>query len=551
MKKIYLSLGIVATLGLGLIQTSCKKSPLDDVAIAVNTDVLVAPSIITFENANENGSDLPANFDVTISGSGASKVLSAIGKTTLNSTFEVQNGYLIFNLQKGEVPSEDNPIILTIKGKPTGFEPIEQTISITGTEEQYFNIQVIESTNLPSSISETNTTATIADGAFTADKTVATATTDSVTQATNFIVEAGTIIRGTDGNPLTGTNLSIESRFYDNTAEGSELIPGGTENQKMIDENGEESDDALVSPLGFLQIEMKAGDKIVKNFSKPVSAEMELKVGEINPDTDEEYKAGDSIEKWSRDDVTGVYKFEGYAHVFNEGNKLVARFTFDHLSGWAVGKITKAVKSKVKFTFLSNWAGKQGKYEMLFMKGSKVYATYKTGALRNNDKFTIKRVPKFNNLKVVIINKITKKRYTHTAKFSYSKTNSMTIDISSLNMNTVDINLKYKIICEKNPKFKPNANAFLVVREANSNRQQIFRTGADGLIGSLNFSLVDGKEYTVETIGLDGKPISYTTVFDISKLQATPKTGFKINKLEYNPSTKNVIMDVTYTTSKC
>jgi len=63
--------------------------------------------------------------------------------------------------------------------------------------------------------------------------------------------------------------------------------------------------------------------------------------------------------------------------------------------------------------------------------------------------------------------------------------------------------------------------------------------------------LVNGKNYKVSTVGIDGKLISCEVVFDVKNLQYQNIKGLEVKKLEYNPTTKKVIVDCKYTTDKC
>jgi hypothetical protein len=558
MKKIYLSLGIVATLGLGIFQTSCKKSPLDNLEVAVNTDVLSTPTAILFENAIVDSDTQPLDFTVKVSGKDADKVLSAIG----NKTFEVQNGFLILNLAKGTNPTPENPIQFILTGTEENFEPLYKEITITSNEEQKFNVKMIETGKLPEGIAETKTTANLTNGEFASTFTFETTTTNGSAQATSFEIAPGTTMIDTEGKPIVGSSLDIKARYFDPSSDALEVFPGGLNPQNVKDEKGNDIEGGVqFYSSGLMHIEMKAGDKIVKNFSKPVSAEMELKVGQENPLTGEIIVAGDSIPLWSRDDISGDWKNEGYAKVVSKNGKLVAEFEMQHLSSWnldhfettqSFSKISNVLNINLK----TAWTNPSGNFEVIMLTPNNMVLSRKNlGSTYDGMTATLYQVPNTPKIKLKIINKANNKELT-TNEFDPRNTKELEVRIGSLILdNSVDITLKYNVKCTSNKKFSPRSNAYLIVRDLTTRKRYVFRTGTgrQALQGTLDMTLVNGNKYLVQAIGLDGKIISYEAVLDINKLtyDKAKLKGFTVDKLEYNSTTKKIEVEVTYTSSKC
>ena len=84
MRNLYFRIVLLTSLSFSLIYSSCKKYPLDNLQIAVNTDVFSSPTAILFENAVEGAINQPSNFKITISGKDKDKVLSVLGNKTFN-----------------------------------------------------------------------------------------------------------------------------------------------------------------------------------------------------------------------------------------------------------------------------------------------------------------------------------------------------------------------------------------------------------------------------------------------------------------------------------
>ena len=91
---------------------------------------------------------------------------------------------------------------------------------------------------------------------------------------------------------------------------------------------------------GAVSINMTAGTTAVKNFSKAISAEIEINPALINPNTGVAIKAGDAIPVWSLNEETGQWTYETSTTVISAGGKLVARININHLSTWALNFYT-------------------------------------------------------------------------------------------------------------------------------------------------------------------------------------------------------------------
>jgi hypothetical protein len=556
MKNLNIYYKLLILLFLSIIQTSCKKSPLDNVQVSINTEVLSTPTTIFFENAINQSSVQPTDFTVKISGKDANKVLSAIG----NQMFEVQNGFLILNLTKGTLPTSENPIQFIITGNEENFEPIYKEITITNNEDQSIIVKMIESGKLPEGITETKTTTLLDNGKFTSAYTFETPALNGAKQETSFKIESGTTMTDIDGKVIDGNNLEIKARYFDPSTDAIDVIPGGLTPQNVKDINGSPIEGGVqFYSSGLIQIEMKAGEKIVKGFSKPISAEMELKANQENPLTGEPIVAGDSIPLWSRDDISGVWNNEGFAKVVSENGKLTAKFEMLHLSSWNLDHFERATSifRKLTLNFKTNtWKNPSGNFEILMLTPSNmVLARNNFGAIYNGQKLNLNRVPNIPKIKFRIINKSNNKEV-ETALIDPKTISMLDIDISKLDIDkSIDISIKYNVKCQQNTKFKPEANAFLIIYDKTDNKKYVFRTGKgiDATQGTLNLSLKEGNKYLIQTTGLDGKLISYESILDRKTLNSVKPVlnGLTVDKLIYNETTNKIEVELTYTTSKC
>jgi hypothetical protein len=552
--KAFIKITFLLLLGVVFTHYGCKKIVTDDLTINVNTDVLVSPTAILFENAKSGATKQPTNFTLEISGKDADKVLSAIG----NKTFEVQNGFIYLNLVKGVNPTVENPIVFQIKGKASGFEPFMKDVVISSNEEQLLNIKLIEEGNLPKGLIEEKTTATLQNGVFTKQEVIKTSVDDNTSNYTKLTIEPGTTMKDINGEIITGSKLDVNVRYFDPTTEAIDVFPGGLNPQNVLDEKGNEIEGGVnFISSGLMQIEMKANDKIVKNFSKPISAEMQLSPHEANPFTGEKLKQGDTIPLWSRNDITGQWKAEGTADVVYDNGILVAKFKINHLSSWNLDFVcwmpTSAIPLDVIFTTKTG-ESKTGNIRATMYTQNGSYITYNHfGSVKDQQVSRLPFTPNGVTVYLELTNYENGKKF-KTELFNPTTKGKVYVDLTSiLQTELVNVSLKYTIKCTNN-KFTPKGRTFITITDLLTNSRKIISTPSmksNTISENLKFSLVNNREYKIETIGLDGKIISYQTIFNKSNLTYSKLNGFTVNKLIFNNETQTVEADVSYITTKC
>ena len=552
--KAFIKITFLLLLGVVFTHYGCKKIVTDDLTINVNTDVLVSPTAILFENAKSGATKQPTNFTLEISGKDADKVLSAIG----NKTFEVQNGFIYLNLVKGVNPTVENPIVFQIKGKASGFEPFMKDVVISSNEEQLFNIKLIEVGNLPKGLIEEKTTATLQNGVFTKQEVIKTSVDENTSNSTKLTIDPGTTMKDINGEIITSSKLDVNVRYFDPTTEAIDVFPGGLNPQNVLDKNGNKIEGGVqFISSGLMQIEMKANEKIVKNFSKPISAEMQLSPNDANPFTGEKFKQGDTIPLWSRNDITGQWKAEGTADVVNENGKLVAKFKIGHLSAWNLDFRCWMPSTAIPLdVILTTKTGefKTGNIEATMYTQAGSYITYNSlGSVYDQQVSRLPFTPSGVKVYIEFINYDNGQKI-RTDLFDPTTKGKLYVDLSSiLEPELVNISLKYTVKCTNN-KFTPKGRTFITITDLVTNRRKIISTPdakSSTISDNLKFSLINNREYRVETIGLDGKIISYQTIFNKSNLTYSKLNGFTVNKLIFNNATQTVEVDVSYITTKC
>jgi hypothetical protein len=552
-KKIIFGLSLLLAGSMTLFQVSCKKKPFDDLLINVDTDVLVSPTVVLFENAKSGATNQPGDFKITITGEDKDVVLSAVG----NKTFEVQNGFIILNLEKGTVPTPANPVRFTINASIKGFEDLVKDIIISGTEEQSFTVKAVEIGNVPAGITEVSENFTLSNGTFTAEETIQTIAENGTTQVAKMTFATGTKMRDKDGNIIAGGTVAASVRYYDPNSESVDVFPGGLSPQNVYDENNQRvQGGGEFFSAGLLDINLKVGTKDVKTFETPVATEVELNSNQLNFETGELIKAGEKIPLWSMDKGTGIWKNEGFATVVAKEGKLIAEFEIDHLSYWNLDYFQGSlISNPLKIIFSSSSKVHQGGYSMILKaKNGAIIGISNNVSLYDGYVTTITRTPNVESAYIEVYHHNSKTTF-KSEIFNPSTKGTVTIKYEPISDDQeITVSIKYKVTCTSNKKIRPNSGAWIVVQDLTTGKMQTFRTPkmtSANTDGALEIKLINGRRYKIMTTGLDNKLISYESLLDINNLKYDQPKGFKVNKLEYNKSTKTVEVEVEYVTNKC
>ena len=537
----------------------CKKITTDNLVLNVDTDVFNAPTMLVFENAKAGATKQPLEFSVTISGPDKDKVVSGLG----TQKFEVHDGWIALNLIKGVEPSISNPIRFVINAKINGFEDVRKEVTLVSKDELSVDIKVIEKGNLPSGIAEESKSYKLNAGAFSTNEIFSTKPENGTEETASLTFRAGTKFRDKDNNLISGDSVRTKVRYYNVSDESVQVFTGGLSPQNLIDKNGKEIVGGVnFFTAGLMDIDMSVGGKEVKSFDIPLQAEMKLNPMQDNFMTGQKIKVGDSIPVWSLDETTGQWKEEKSAIVVESlSGGLAAKFEINQLSSWnldwgwsAFGSYGDAGGAlDVKFT--APWSNATGNYEVTLRSPNGGYL----GALHCASIFNgfiahFRRTPRIPLAYIEIFDNLTGNLVVKSDLFNPGTKGSLEIKMPQNTIEYIDIALTYELVCTKNPKLKPNTSTWICVTDLQSNKSQRYYTGISSnktTKGSLEIRLVNGKNYKVSTVGIDGKLISCEVVFDVKNLQYQNIKGLEVKKLEYNPTTKKVIVDCKYTTDKC
>jgi hypothetical protein len=550
--KVFIKIAFLLLVGVVFIHYGCKKIVTDDLSINVSTDVFNAPTLIVFENAKEGATNQPKDFTITITGQDNEKITTSEASTN----FTVRDGWIAIQLVKGVVASESKPIRFMINADIPGFEYVQREVSIVSNDENKIVIKVIENGNLPTGVIEKKVDIILSSGKFQNNEQIVTPIGNGVNESVKIDFEEGTTMEDAQGNLLKGTNLEANVRYYDNSDQSISVFPGGLNPQKVKDENGNEIEGGVnFFTAGLVDIDLKIDGKIVKNFSKPVSAEMMLSPNLDNFATGEKVKVGDTIPLWSYDEASGVWSKEGVANVFQSenGTGLVAKFKLEHLSPWNMDWFWNPWWQNflTNFSYLNvrinaPWAN-YNNYLVTTRTANGNYLSGNYAWMYNGTSFSgwySRNIPQY----LEIFDYNTYQVVAKTAIFNPLQQRNITINIPKPSIQYVDVSMNYSVSCASNKKINPNKRTWVYLQDLENNRTYYYYSGSKGV---LNIRLINGRKYRISTRGINGELISCESVFDVKNLKYDNIKGLEVKKLIYNPTTNRVEIDCLYTISKC
>ena len=316
--------------------SSCKN-PAQDIKVAIATSTLNKTALlIKFTKANEEaGSALPASIPVTVGGPGASFVQTDAG----NNKFVAANGMLSLSLNRFSTPSVSSPVEFTIAANVEGYAPVFYKFVITDSKlEQVLEIPLLSYTSPADGTSVSVDTKTLNGGVSSTEAAIELPATAKTPQSVEVVMPAGTQMLDANKQAINATSLKSTVVYYGTSDEDAYRAyePNLMASTNVIGQDKKPvTEPILFVTAGVVSINMTAGSTAVKNFSKPVAAELEINPELVNPITGNKVQAGEAIPIWSRNEETGQWTYESTANIVrNPDGKLAVKFEMTHLSAW-------------------------------------------------------------------------------------------------------------------------------------------------------------------------------------------------------------------------
>ncbi len=322
---------IAILLGLGFL-ISCSD-PTENFGLKLNTDFIAYSAMIEFVDPADPNKFIE-NVEVTIEGPDAAHILES-GAT---KNFTVTQGRIQLALNPRRIVTAENPVSYRIVAKAPGYLPINAEAYFgLGENQQVLTLNMIDVANPPAGVANTTTNESITGGITTAPIQIGVNATGVKKTGASVNIPTGTEMRDANGALISGGTLEVSLTHFD--AEGGDAstrsFPGGFTPTNVIGRNGQR-EDIYFNTAGFASIDMNVGGTPVKQFSQPISVNMEIDATTMNMYTGTAIKAGDTIPIWSYDVATATWAYEKTGTVITNGSKLEMVFTTTHLSWYNI-----------------------------------------------------------------------------------------------------------------------------------------------------------------------------------------------------------------------
>jgi hypothetical protein len=448
-KNIFFSLfalvGITTSI---LLLDACKlKNPTDGFKIIVKADALQAPNnFFVLDSKTGNQADLPANYEVAVTGPGAAYVFSPGGTKKI----VVIQGVLQFSLRKGFVPTAANPIKFNFEFHNSKYLDLVYPVEITSLDQFSENISLVNFDNPPSgSTGKKQDVPADTSGKTTTKVEIVIPKAQGKEEAATVEIEAGTQLKDKDGNNVVGT---IEAKILHATPTDSSIgsFPGGITIAGTKDASGAALPGGEISTTGWVNFEMSAGGKQVKTFSQPVSVNMEIKPGTINPKTGVAYVAGDDLDVYSLSAGENTWVKEGTTKVVKNDstNKLEAPMSINHLSVWMAGIILAPCGNVLELGYdnSANVNAISGKFEVYSIANALLASVnFTVPASNSNYRITVGTFRPSEGTKYNV--KITFEGVSNPVEFNNTVLCNSALKATVPTINTNQIQFKVKMLC--------------------------------------------------------------------------------------------------------
>jgi hypothetical protein len=350
---------------------------------AYELDVLFDANIITYKATiilkDATGAVLPNDLNVTVSGPDAAAIYDFSGTKKIYAP----GGVITVGVTPKMIPTASKTLNFNVLISGPGYDDKNIPVTIDVTQfNQIINVTMLKVSAPTAVTSVANTTAALnASGTTTTATTLSTPGTGTVAERTTVSIPAGVQMRNAAGTALTGSTVTVNVVNYEaKDPATNDLFPGGGLTAPNVVLEGGATGSAFFVPAGFTSVKMFVDGQPVKNFSNPISVNVEVDPTFVPAGSTVPVKAGDILKVYSYDVATGQFKFEQPGTVaLNSFGKLAVTFTTTHLTTFVVGDAyatTACVDTKV--TFVAPWLNEGSQpmnIEILNAAGTKVLAT--------------------------------------------------------------------------------------------------------------------------------------------------------------------------------
>jgi hypothetical protein len=546
------ALGVAMVFGTSVLMMNGCKNPAQDIKVAIATKTLSkSATLVQFVKANPNGPALPVSIPVTIGGPGKDFVQTDNG----GKDFVASNGLLPLSLNRFSAPSAASPIVFTISANVAGYAPVFQKITISSDADlKNAVIPLVSLATPPAGAAVVQNDKPLTGGTSVAETKIETTVSAGTPQAVELTLPAGTQMQDANKQPIAASSLKTTMIYYGTT--NADALQAAAPIMTAVDPIGPNNTpipgNVSFITAGAVSINMTAGNTAVKNFSKAISAEIEINPELINPTTGAKIKAGDVVPVWSLDEGNGQWRFEYNATVTTSGGKLVAVINITHLSTWALNFFTTTT---CPFTVtinlgadVKNYAGYIVKYEHDGQTMAVLAAELSTSAPAGTTSIQIKNpVPAAFKGRVVVY----ASSGTTLTKIAESPTlsncNDFTLNVPAPAFTDfVDTDISFVAKCT-NKNIIAYPTTWMSLKDITDGTA----VNVHMINGKVNAKLKNGHSYTMSAVYDEKTYTSETVVIDRTKAIAISNAaGLKVSGA-YNSGTKKMALDAEFVVTDC
>jgi hypothetical protein len=496
MKKIsiFLSILIIAI----TIISACKRGITDDVRVNVNTSRFNNSILLRFVNANEFSATKPGNFEVKISGPGASSIVNSDGKPL----FEAKLGLASLFINSNQLFSSSNQLIFKIDVSAPGFNRMVKDVVVTSNDPTVVTVYLQESGSPPLGVSVKSIDIGLVDGMVTSNQEITTPSPTGTTETVTFKLDSGTQLLDASGKAVSSNNVTTKINFYSaQSPSANNAFPGGLEPQTVKGPDGQLIAGGLnFVTAGMFTMNMKAGVTEIKKFSKPITASIELNANQDNFETGNPVQAGDSIPVWSLNEETAEWTYEGKAIVYADNGKLNAKFEMTHLSGWnldwgwSMFGNYGTCQNPLTVNIQTNLSGGDYEITMVTPNGNYLGALHNT-PISDGMKAVFTSTPQIPNAKIRITdNRKGGKLVGESSLFNPCTKGSIDVSVIGTPPDYVNIDVSIVATCNNKPVDANFSNWFYLFQS--SNYETAFYSG---VVNKAKFTIENSKTYELQT----------------------------------------------------
>ncbi|MBB3698881.1 hypothetical protein KMW28_09125 [Flammeovirga yaeyamensis] len=305
------------------------QNPIEGITLDVSADVFEQRANVQFfDPTDQSKLDGTDKLTVEVLGDDASKILNDGGEPELS----IVDG--ILSMVVNPLANQEEPVSVILKVSGEGY--LTTTIPLTIEAEDstvFLSANLVNLENAPEGVNVTTASVTLINNAVSSDFNVTTTPSSEGQVSTKVTIPAGTTFFDADGNPISGSDLSLTAVNFDASSQSAlSSFPGGFSPVGVLDEEGNMRGDIDFATAGFASIDMFIGETEVKGFSQPIQITTQVNASVMNPDTQEQIKAGDEVPIWSYSRDDGTWEYHSTETVTNNNGNLEVNYSTDHLS---------------------------------------------------------------------------------------------------------------------------------------------------------------------------------------------------------------------------